>query len=316
MRMKRFSVCLFLLALGLLLSACGGQGQTAPTAETAETAGSSPAAVETEPEAPEATLPEPGDWSMQPLTFYREGLRIYGELYLPAGEGPFPAVAICHGLDANLSDTRGYAEIFAQYGVAAYVFDFIGGGTEIQSDGDILEMSVLTETADLETVLEGLRALEAVDADNVFLMGCSQGGFVATYTATRNPEAVRGVIAFYPAYGIQDDVKERTVNGYKIDEETCVVNGVTVGAIYMEDALSFNIFEVMKKYTAGTLLVHGTEDEVTPIDYSERAADTMENVELIRIEGAGHGFSEEDEDYAAECAVRFILGKIGRESED
>lgn len=229
--MKTIRVVLLLTALCVLLSACGTELDNHTESETK----GSTAAVSagTEATEPAASLPEPSGYTVQELCFTRDGLRIYGELYLPEGEGPFSAVIIGHGLDSNLTDTEGYAKIFAQYGIAAYVFDFIGGGSDVRSDGDILDMTVLTETEDMLAVLDGIRALDAVDVGRIFLMGCSQGGFVATCAAARRTVYVRGLIAFYPAYGLMDDVRERTANGNHITEETTNVNGVEVSSEYM-----------------------------------------------------------------------------------
>ena len=308
--MKRLILLWMLIALCGMLAACGGPSDHDPASETSGVSGT--AQIETDNQDPEASLPAEVAFTVQELCFTRNGQQIYGELYLPEGDGPFPAVIIGHGLDSNLIDTEGYAKIFARYGIAAYVFDFIGGGSEIRSDGDILDMTVLTERADMLAVLDGIRALDAVDVGKIFLMGCSQGGFVATCAAAERAVYVRGLIAFYPAYGLMDDVKERTANGNHITEETTNVNGVEVSPEYMEAVLSFNIFDTMKKYAGSVLIVHGTEDEVTPIYYSERASETFANAKLIEIEGEEHGFCGEDESYAAESAVLFIQNIISR----
>ena len=306
--MKRIRVFLLLTALSMLLVACGTPTDNHTESEAQWSTGS--ISTETETMEPEAALPALGGYTVQELCFTRDGKRIYGELYLPEGDGSFPAVIIGHGLDSNLTDTKDYAEFFARCGIAAYVFDFIGGGSEIRSDGDIMEMTVLTETEDMLTVLDGIRALDTVDVGKIFLMGCSQGGFVSTCAAARRAEHVRGLIAFYPAYGLMDDVKERTANGNHITEETTNVNGVAVSPEYMEAVLSFNIFDTMKKYTGKVLIVHGTEDGVTPIYYSERAVGIFADAELIAVEGAEHGFVGEDETCAAERAALFILTLI------
>ena len=48
-----------------------------------------------------------------------------------------------------------------------------------KSDGKTTEMSVLTETKDLEAVIEYVRNLSYTDSEKILLMGCSQGGFVS-----------------------------------------------------------------------------------------------------------------------------------------
>ncbi len=151
-----------------------------------------------------------GECVMEVLNFERDGKKIYGELYLPAGDGPFPAVIMAHGFGGQCAHNRPYAEVFAQNGIAAYIFDFIGGGNDVQSGGSTTEMSVLTEAADMTVVLEGLAAMEQIDRKNIFLAGQSQGGFVASYIAGTQPEKVRGLVAIFPAYVLQDDARKRT----------------------------------------------------------------------------------------------------------
>ena len=297
--MKLIRILPLLLALCILLAACG-KPSDAPSGNGA------PSESGTEEQEIEVTLPAQGGYSMQELCFTRDGKKIYGELYLPEGNGPFPGVVIGHGLESSVEDTRTYAIALARYGIAAYAFDFIGGGSGVRSDGEITEMSILTEAKDMSVVFDGIRALEAVDADRMFVMGLSQGGFVATYAASQRPEDVKGLIAFYPAYVIQDDVKERTLNGNHITEDVCEIMDITVGEIYMRDVLSFNMYDMMKKVTCSALIVHGSADETCPIYYSERASKTLPDAELITIEDAEHGFYDEDERYAAECVVLFI----------
>ena len=48
-----------------------------------------------------------------------------------------------------------------------------------KSDGKTTEMSVLTEVKDLEVVIDYVSTLPYVNKDKIFLMGCSQGGFVS-----------------------------------------------------------------------------------------------------------------------------------------
>lgn len=245
---------------------------------------------------------------MEIMTFERDGKKIYGELYLPAGEGPFPTVIMAHGFGGQCAHNRPYAEVFAQNGIAAYIFDFIGGGNDIQSDGSTTEMSVLTEAADMTVVLEGLAAMEQVDSKNIFLAGQSQGGFVASYVAGTQPERVRGLVAIFPAYVLQNDARKR-MEGRELPE-TEEIMGLLLGRIYAEDALSFDIYEVIENYPGPVLLIHGTDDQLVPIDYSRRAVEAFPSAELVEIEGAGHGFSGADEERAIRLSLDFVKESI------
>ncbi len=245
---------------------------------------------------------------MEVLNFERDGKNIYGELYLPAGEGPFPAVIMAHGFGGQCAHNRPYAEVFAQNGIAAYIFDFIGGGNDIQSDGATTEMSVLTEAADMAVVLDGLAAMDKVDSENIFLAGQSQGGFVASYIAGTQPEKVRGLVAIFPAYVLQDDARKR-MEGRELPE-TEEIMGLLLGRIYAEDAMSFDIYDVIPNYPGPALLIHGTADQLVPIEYSRRAVEVFPSAQLVEIEGAGHGFFGADEERAIHLALDFVKASM------
>ena len=61
-------------------------------------------------------------------------------------------------------------------------------------------MSVLTEKADLEAVLEEVKQWDFVDTGSIYLMGNSQGGLVTALTAAEHKEEIRAVILIYPAF--------------------------------------------------------------------------------------------------------------------
>lgn len=246
---------------------------------------------------------------MKTIEFHREGKKIYGELHLPEGDGRFPAVIIGHGFGGSMADTTNYASVFAKNGIAAYSFDFIGGGDNIKSDGKMSEMSVLTEAADLQIILDGILELPEIDEKNVFLMGQSQGGFVASYVASKNPDKVRGLIAEYPAYVLQDDSLHR---GFDVDNppETFEVMGHVLGKIYHIDSTSFQIYDLLPNFKRNVLLLHGTSDSVVPYSYSEKAEKAFPNAKLVRVEGADHGFKGEDEANAMQEEIAFMKENV------
>lgn len=239
------------------------------------------------------------------VCFYRGTKKIYGKLYLPEKNGPLPLVIMEHGFGGNLTLMENYARSFSENGFAVYAFDFAGGGVLSRSDGKMTEMSVLTEAADLNTVIDGLKDRNEFDPENIFLFGGSQGGFVATYVASARPSDIRALVVLYPAYVLQDDAWRRSPDPQNIPE-TLDVMGMTIGRIYNADAMSFDIYDHMKDYPGNVLIVHGTGDEIVPLSYSERAARTFPCARLVTIKDAGHGFSGKDESDAAETAIRFI----------
>ena len=249
-------------------------------------------------------------FSEKEVTLERNGLTIYGELLLPDTEGSLPLVILSHGFGGNYTQMSAYAEAFARHGIAAYSFDFIGGGYGIKSDGSMKEMSVLTEAEDLSAVLDAMRVRPEIDPDRIFLLGASQGGFVSSYVAGIRPNDVAGLIALYPAYVLQDNAWKQTPDPENIPE-TISLMGVTLGRIYNADAMSFDIYDVIENYSGRVLILHGTADTIAPLSYSERAVQVFPDAELIRYEGAAHGFWGSDEIDSENKAVTFVLETMG-----
>ena len=245
--------------------------------------------------------------------FERNGQKIYGKLYLPEDAAyPLPLMILSHGLGSNHHKMEPYAERFAENGLAAYVFDYIGGSEESKSDGVMTEMSILTEAEDLCFILDRFGTDSRFERDRVFLFGGSQGGFVSSYVAGIRPEAVAGLIALYPAFNLQDICRELASGGDIPDSAT--IGSHTVGSVYIEDMLTFDIYDVMKQYTGPALLYHGTADKFVQVDYSRRALSALGDAELVIIEGAGHGFQGEDMTRVVVESLQFVERIINGEA--
>ena len=244
------------------------------------------------------------EYQIREMICYRDGQKIYGKLYLPETQEPLPAVILCHGFGGNLTHMESYAEYFAQNGIAAYAFDFIGGGARGNlSDGKTTEMSVLTEAEDLDIVIDEIQKREDIDKDNLYLMRASQGGYVITYTAAQRVREIKGLIALFPAYLLG----ETAPSNPETIPETSTLLGTEIGRIYYEDAASVDIYDVMKNYTRDVLIMHGTQDRLVPISYSERVVRVLPSAELVTFEGAGHGFQDKDWQRSAELSLDYIL---------
>ncbi len=130
------------------------------------------------------TEQEAAGYETREIRVEKEGMDIYGVVHIPSGtEGKTPTVIMSHELGAALDRVKGYGEALAEEGYVTVCFDFCGGGWASRSDGELLDMSVLTEKADLEAVLEEVKQWDFVDTGSIYLMGNSQGGLVAALTA-------------------------------------------------------------------------------------------------------------------------------------
>ncbi len=251
-----------------------------------------------------SAAPETG-YTVRERTFVRDGLHISGEMLLPEDPSPVPLVVFCHGFGGNRENLRAYAAAFAEAGFAALIFDFIGGGKTIRSDGDPAEMSVLTEAADLAAVLESVRTDPEIDPERIFLVGESQGGWVSTFVASGQTRGIAGLVLLYPAFMLDDLVRSRIPDPDRIPERLDLM-GMTVGARYCRDVLSVDIYQAARGYGGPVLILHGTSDTLVPVSCSERAVRTFPDAKLIRMEGAGHVFRGGDADKAARLALTFV----------
>lgn len=220
-------------------------------------------------------------------------------------EGKMPAVIISHELGATLDRVNGYAEALAEAGYVTCCFDFCGGGMGSRSDGDLLDMSVLTEKADLEAVLEEVQEWEFVDADAIYLMGNSQGGLVTAMTAAEHQDEIQAVILIYPAFSLYDNVHEMFDSPEDIPE-THRLLGLRLGRRYFVDIWDQEPYEIIQQYGKNILLIHGDRDSIVPIAYSDRLAETVEHVEYHVLQGADHGYLGDNFDLAVTYIKNFL----------
>lgn len=254
--------------------------------------------------------------SEYPQTSYTEreillenaGQRIYGIAYIPDGTEKSPLVLLSHGLGGSYDNCIAEAEQLASHGIAAYCFDFRGGGG-YKSDGDTTQMSVMTEVSDLETVLAAAKTWDFVDANRIALMGFSQGGIVSAIAAARHVDEVNGLILCYPAFLVSDAVHEQFSS---LDEvpESYHFNWIRAGRAYAADMWDYDVYAEIGNYTRPVLLMHGDQDWIVPISYVERAAEVYPDVEYHVMRGAGHGFYGSSFDESMELSFAY-LSRLG-----
>ncbi len=239
-------------------------------------------------------------------TVEREGFKISGELYLPDdSRGRYPMVIMSHGFGGDREGTRPYAEILVKEGIGCYIFDFCGGGLSSKSDGKMTDMSVLTESEDIEAVIEDIRKAPFADRKNIFLMGVSQGGVASTIAAGDVTDEIKGMVLLYPAYVLFDDARRKYPSDDLIEDNSTVF-GLPVGRKYYEDAFSLNIYDYMVKFTGNVLILHGNIDEVVPLSYSIEARKKFPAAKIVQITDAGHGFYGKEVVKAGKEMVSFI----------
>jgi acetyl esterase/lipase len=222
----------------------------------------------------------------------------FGELTLPAGDGPVRGVvAVVHGgfwrQSFGLELGRPLAVDLANAGLAAWNVEYrrVGGGGGWTATFD-----------DVATALDLLagpgqeRAGGRLDLDRVVAVGHSAGGHLAAWLAARP-----GLPAGAPGAGPQVRLRGVVSQAGVLDLVEAAERGVGGGAV--EDLLGGSPVEVPDRYAlaspaalvplaAPVVCVHGTADGNVPIRQSERFVTATRAAggaaELVTLPGAGH----------------------------
>lgn len=234
------------------------------------------------------------------ITLEVEGLKLWGQLYLP-GKGdhaPYPAVCICHGIPAECHDPkdRGYpllAERICREGMAALIFNFRGTGA---SGGNL---DLLGWPRDLKAAIDYLSALPEVDSSRLSLLGFSGGAAVSIYMAAQDKRVSSVASCACPAEFaslIKDDDPQSVINHF-----------CDIGAIRDKDSPPsvdgwLDGFRSVSPigYVADIapkplLLVHGNKDEVVPVSHAYKLyAQAGEPKQIIIVDGAEHRLRQND----------------------
>ena len=226
---------------------------------------------------------------------YFDGLdKIYGKVYKPQDTlGAKPLIIFCAGIGTNSDVWDETCRMAARKGMVAYTFDFRGGFPGSRSSGNPLDMSVKSERKDLEFVLKRLRREPFVDKDHVYLMGHSQGGLIAALVGAGYRKEVAGMVLLAPAFNIPEMCDRKYPRLRDIPDSTFFVN-MFVGKEYFKEGKALDPYKWLHRYSGDVLIMHGTDDTLVPIEYSELAAQEFQNAELIRFEGTQHRFEGSD----------------------
>lgn len=241
----------------------------------------------------------------------KNGKSIYGVISNPnthpgEGKGKGHGVAIIsHGFNGTHHFGKDYFKTLNNLGYAVYTFDYPCGSIHSQSDNNTMEMSITDEKNALKEIVAYFQKQKDVDRNRIVLIGESQGGLVSALAASELKKQISNLVLIYPALCIPDNWNARYPN---IDDipEVSEIWGVKLGKKFMMDIRPMKPFETIGKYKGNVLIVHGTDDKVVPLDYSERAVQTYQNATLKIINKAGHGFNPQERNLSNQYVREFL----------
>lgn len=237
-------------------------------------------------------------------------------VFLPNGEGPFPALVLIHGggfRRGSRTDMQWKGEYYARRGIASFSIDYHLSTPETSSWPAAIQ-DVVCAVRHIKENAESFR----IDPDRFGAEGVSAGGFLASMLGT-----LQGDEPFFQDACGEADVGRRVVlvANYVVGGDLDVLGLLQRGAIglvaqylgatYDEDPNLWRLASPHSYISSDDpvfVIGAGTADPTVPIELAISFADQLESagVEnyLVFVEGAGHGGPEID------SAVRAVLEPI------
>lgn len=223
-----------------------------------------------------------------PLAIVCDGFRLRGGCAVP--DDPRALVVLLHGIpsiappDPGDEGYPGLARRLADRGYAAAWADM----RAVRGSQGFFSLEGWVR--DVHAIVDAARAVEGVPASPLVLVGSSAGGVVAAEAARRGVPCDALALLASPALWVtfSDDPAEalRRITedaGMAVAPEVLEDPGPWVAefrAITAEDALV--------RLGVPVLIVHGTADDVVPVDHARRLAERCPRAELRIVDGAPH----------------------------
>jgi dienelactone hydrolase len=240
------------------------------------------------------------------ITIPSQGQNMVGTLVLPEGE-PAPVVLLFHGFtgsrdelpipSANEGIFTRTARHLAEAGYASLRVDFIGSG---ESDGEWADTTFEGQIADGLAALEYLKTEPRVVNDDIYIIGWSQGGLVASAVAGRSDEpdavalwaAVADPLSTFTTFLGEDVIEAGLATG-----ETPLTITLPWGA---ETALKQGYFEQLSQvdpqaeiasYAGPVFVAQGSADTVVPPASADLLIAAHEGPEELWVREMDHAFN-------------------------
>ncbi len=215
-------------------------------------------------------------------------------------------MVIGHGVTGNKDRPFlvALAEALSEDGIPTIRMSFSGNG---DSEGRFEDSTISKEVEDLRCVID------AVDGWKILYVGHSMGGAVGVLQAS-NDTRIGGLVSLAgmvhtKAFAQREFGDVMPDEGFMWDEPSCPLSQA-----FIDDTAAIGtVVTRAPSIQVPWLLVHGTEDDVVPLqDSLDIFARANEPKQLVQIEGADHVFSEHTPDMI-KVVHEWVREQVGRE---
>jgi 3-oxoadipate enol-lactonase len=246
-----------------------------------------------------------------------DGCRLYYELHGPPGGIP---LVLLEGMGGDIPGWRRSIPRLAERR-RVIAWDLRGNGRSDDPPGRVTITTFIEDTAGL---------LDELWVGEAHLYGMSFGGMVAMEMALTVPDRVRSLVLAATHAGRARMVRPGRGDRVPKDRAYLALYSATFAAEHPEhiaedlrmavrhprplhdgrrqwDALrTWDAWDRLGRIAAPTLVLHGTEDRIVPVENARRLARVIPGAELVLLEGAGHVYHSEQPAEADRAVLAFI----------
>lgn len=225
----------------------------------------------------------------QLVEIYNQGQKMFGNLCIPQEKAP--CVLMSHGLESSKDGNKWLVLAPRLYdaGFASLRFSYRGCGEgEERSEGEFEDTNLTNRISDYRAATDFLQRAR-VNTARIGAIGSSFGGTVAL--AARD-ERIRAMVTLatpshFPSPSEEGLEQIRDKGYFELN------SGKRLRAGFHEDFRRYNIYEEVKKIYCPLLIIHGSLDDVVPVEHAyELYSYANEPKRLEVIEGANHIFDK------------------------
>ncbi|MBS3084115.1 prolyl oligopeptidase family serine peptidase [Candidatus Pacearchaeota archaeon] len=196
-------------------------------------------------------------------------------------------------------------EALVNSGVLTFRIDLYAHG---DSSGNFEELTV---TKSIQSVVDSIKYLKSLGFKKIGLIGSSFGGLSGIFATEKFNDL--SFLILRSAVSINQG--EIICNSFKIDLADWKNKGFAefesqginkLNYTFYEDAQKYNAYNIASKIKIPTLIIHGKEDSIVPVEQSIELSKRIKHSRLFLVENANHSFNEEQNNLLISEVNKFL----------
>jgi len=247
--------------------------------------------------------------------------------WIPSATADGPTLLYLHGSALNISANVEHAKRYQSLGFSVMLLSYRGYG---RSDGDFPSETKIYQ--DAEAAWQYLVTKREIAPDDIVIYGHSLGGAIAQLYGLKYSNEIRALVLI--ATGAKLKVPAARLAAYKemISDraawrkyvegiynriapevgQTAIEARIRIGPeVILNDFLCcdrFDILDMVHTIKLPTLVICGSQDEMTPVKFARYLSDKINGAALVIIEGASHWVFMEKPKEVNQAIEAFIAG--------